>query len=88
MKKLYLTILAMMLIVSQQAFAASAIGLKFNRTGTDASSVAITVVDENGNAIEGATATLLQIRSVAKIIQRITVTIYAVCLSKSSGGIE
>ena len=58
MKKLYLTILAMMLIVSQQAFAASAIGLKFNRTGTDASSVAITVVDENGTAIEGATATV------------------------------
>ncbi|MBR3916824.1 MAG: hypothetical protein IKJ49_06765 [Bacteroidaceae bacterium] len=58
MRQLYLTILAMMLIVSQQAFAASAIGLKFNRTGTDASSVAITVVDENGTAIEGATATV------------------------------
>ena len=58
MKRLYLTILTMMLIVSQQTFAASAIGLKFNRTGTDASSVAITVVDENGTAIEGATATV------------------------------
>ena len=58
MKKLYLTILAMLLILSGQAFAAQSVGLKFNRTGTNAQSVTISVVDENGTAIEGASATM------------------------------
>ena len=58
MKKLYLTILTFCLLVVQSATATSGIGLRFNRTGTDAGSVAITVVNENGTEIEGATATL------------------------------
>lgn len=36
----------------------SGIGLKFYRSGTDASSVSVSVVDENGTAISGAAATL------------------------------
>ena len=58
MKKLYLTILILLIVAIQPIFAVSGIGLKFNRTGTDASSVSITVVDENGTAIEGASATM------------------------------
>lgn len=58
MKKLYFTILAMLLVITGQAFAAQSIGLRFNRTGTDASSVTISVVDENGTAISGASATM------------------------------
>ncbi|MBO5865788.1 MAG: hypothetical protein J6Q73_07055, partial [Bacteroidaceae bacterium] len=57
MKKLHLTILTMLLVVSH-TFAAQSIGLKFNRTGTGASTVAISVVDENGTAIDGAEATM------------------------------
>lgn len=56
MKRIYLTILTLLLMAVQPIMAVSGIGLKFNRTGTDASSVSITVVDENGTAIEGATA--------------------------------
>ena len=48
MKKVYLTILTLLIMAIQPLFAVSGIGLKFNRTGTDASSVTITVVDENG----------------------------------------
>lgn len=58
MKKLYLTILTLLLLVSQQALAAQSVSLRFNRTGTDASSVTISVVDENGAAISGASATM------------------------------
>lgn len=58
MKKVYLTILILLIVAIQPIFAVSGIGLKFNRTGTDASSVSITVVDENGTAIEGASATM------------------------------
>ncbi len=58
MKRFYMTILTLLLLAAQPAMAVSGIGLKFNRTGTDASSVSITVVDENGTAIDGATATV------------------------------
>ena len=58
MKRLYITILTLLVMAMQPALAVSGIGLKFNRTGTDASTVAITVVDENGTAIDGATATM------------------------------
>ena len=58
MKKLYLTILALLILAAQPLMAVSGIGLKFNRTGTDASSVTVTVVDENGTAISGATASV------------------------------
>ena len=58
MKKVYFTILTLLLLAAQPTMAVSGIGLKFNRTGTDASSVTVTVVDENGAAIDGATATV------------------------------
>lgn len=58
MNKLHLTILALLAMVVQPALAVSGIGLKFNRTGTDAQSVTVSVVDENGSAISGATATV------------------------------
>lgn len=58
MKKLYFTLLAILAIGVQSSMAANKIGLTFNRTGTDAASVAISVVDENGNPIDGASATL------------------------------
>ena len=58
MKKIYLTILAMLLVITGQAFAAQSIGLRFNRTGTNASSVTISVVDESGTAVSGAQATM------------------------------
>ena len=58
MKKLYMTILALLVLAVQPALATSGISLKFNRTGTDASSVTVNVTDENGTPIEGATATV------------------------------
>ena len=57
MKKIYLTILAT-LLVAVQAFATQSIGLRFNRTGTTASTVSVSVVDANGAAISGASATM------------------------------
>lgn len=42
-----------------QAMAYSKIGLSFVRTGTDAAGVSVRVVDENGRAIEGVSATLV-----------------------------
>ncbi len=58
MKKLKTIILTLLLVAAQSALAVTGIGLNFNRTGSDAQSVAITVIDENGAAIAGATATL------------------------------
>lgn len=58
MKKLYLTILTLCLLAIQPAMAVTGIGLKFSRSGTDAASVTVSVVDENGTVIEGATATV------------------------------
>ncbi len=58
MKKIYLTILTLLIMATQPIMAVSGIGLKFNRTGTNASSVAITVVDGNGAVIDGAAATV------------------------------
>ena len=58
MKRFYLTILTLLILTTQPTMAVSGIGLRFNRTDTDASSVTITVVDENGATIEGATATV------------------------------
>ncbi len=58
MKRFYLTILTLLIMATQPILAVSGIGLKFNRTGTDASTVTVTVVDENGAAIDGATATV------------------------------
>lgn len=56
MKKLYLLLIA--LAFTTVASATNSIKLGFTRTGTDASSVTITVTDENGTPIEGASATL------------------------------
>ena len=58
MKKLLLTILALSIMALQPIFAVSDISLKFNRTGTDAQSVTVSVVDENGTAVSGASATM------------------------------
>ncbi len=56
MKKLYLLLIAF--AFATIATAAESIRLTFSRGGTNANSVAITIADENGTAIEGATATL------------------------------
>ncbi|MBO7279780.1 MAG: hypothetical protein J6V00_01315 [Bacteroidaceae bacterium] len=48
MKKLYFTLLAILALGFQSSVAAEKIGLTFNRTGTDAASVTINVVDKNG----------------------------------------
>lgn len=58
MKKLYFTFLAILALGFQSSVAAEKIGLTFNRAGTDAASVAISVVDKNGAPIEGASATI------------------------------
>lgn len=50
--------LALLLWVVQPSFAMSGISLKFNRAGTDAQSVTVSITDENGTAIDGATATV------------------------------
>ena len=50
--------MALLLMVAEPILAMSGIGLKFNRTGTGASTVTISVVDEKGADIEGTTATM------------------------------
>lgn len=57
MKRLNLIMLMLLALVAQPIFSQS-ISLKFNRTGTNAQSVAISVVDDAGNTIPGVTATL------------------------------
>lgn len=58
MKKLLLTFITLSFMALQPIFAVSGISLKFDRTGTDAQSVTISVVNEEGAAISGATATI------------------------------
>ena len=58
MKKLLLTLFSLLLLVSQPIFAQQSISLRFNRTGTNASSVTVTATDENGTAVNGITASL------------------------------
>ena len=58
MKKIYLILLAILTLGLQQTKADGGIGLTFNRTGTDAASVTINVVDKNGAPIDGASATI------------------------------
>ena len=58
MKRLLLSLFSLLLLVSQPIFAQQSISLRFNRTGTDASSVTVTAVDEEGTAINGVTASL------------------------------
>ncbi|MBQ8269974.1 MAG: T9SS type A sorting domain-containing protein [Bacteroidaceae bacterium] len=58
MKKIYTTVLTLFFLATMQIFAAEGIKLSFTRTGTDASSVTISVTDENGTAIDGASATM------------------------------
>lgn len=60
MKKI-LTSIVLLFVVLMSAAANDIVSLKFNRTGTDAASVAVSVVDGEGNAIEGATATLTSV---------------------------
>ena len=56
-KKFSLFLLALASIMPSFA-AEEVVRLQFNRTGTNAESVAVSVVDGAGNAISGATATL------------------------------
>ena len=56
MKKLYLLLTA--IAFATIAMATESIRLTFNRGGTNAESVSITIADESGNSIQGATATL------------------------------
>lgn len=46
------------LVMAMPASAYNKVKLTFSRTGTDASSVKVSVSDENGNAISGASASL------------------------------
>lgn len=65
MKKIIIS--TMLLLVGFMSAAANDIvSLKFNRTGTDAASVAVSVVDGEGNAIEGASASLTSVSSALK----------------------
>ena len=57
MKKILLSLV--LLLACLGGWAQNIARLTFTRTGTDASSVAVSVVDENGEAIEGASATLV-----------------------------
>ena len=57
MKKI-LTSAALLLVGLMSAAANDIVSLKFDRTGTDAQSVTVSVVDGEGNAIQGASATL------------------------------
>ena len=57
MKKILLSLVLLLACVG--AWAQNIAKLTFSRTGTDASSVAVSVVDESGVAIEGASATLV-----------------------------
>ncbi|MBR5860038.1 MAG: hypothetical protein IKY71_01685 [Bacteroidaceae bacterium] len=56
MKKLYLTFLVFTLMFLQPVFAVQGIALRFSRSGTDAQSVTVSVVDDSGAALSGATA--------------------------------
>ena len=58
MKKLYLSLLTILLLGTQICHAINGIGLTFNRTGTNAQSVSVVITDENGTAIDGAEATI------------------------------
>lgn len=58
MKRITLTLFTLLLLVLQPIFAQQSISLKFNRTGNDASSVTVNVVDANGNSVNGITALL------------------------------
>lgn len=58
MKRIQLIILFAIVLGLQAIKANESIGLTFNRTGIDASSVTIAIADMSGNVIEGATATL------------------------------
>ena len=58
MKKHFLAIFPIAIMLLYSVSATAGIGLRFNRTGTNAQSVAVSVVDENGAVIDGASATL------------------------------
>lgn len=57
MKKIIISTM-LLLVGLMSATANDIVSLKFNRTGTDAASVTVSVVDGEGNAIQGASATL------------------------------
>lgn len=57
-KTIKLLAIALLSMGSMAVQAYDKIGLSFSRTGTDAGSVAVKIVDQDGKAIEGATATV------------------------------
>ncbi len=59
MRKVYISILTLLFVLTQQIFAISSIGIKFNRTGTNDASVVLAITDENGSAIPGVSATMI-----------------------------
>lgn len=67
-----LFLIVFLLSVVQPISALQGITLKFNRTGTDASSVAITVADENGAAIENAKASFTSSHSLKATSNAVT----------------
>ena len=58
MKKHFLAIFPIAIMLLYSVSATAGIGLRFNRTGTNAQSVTVSVVDEIGAVIDGASATL------------------------------
>lgn len=66
MKKIILPIVMLLTALTGMQAATDAVSLKFNRTGTDAASVTVSVEDGEGNAISGATATLTAVSHALK----------------------
>lgn len=75
MKKLLFTLFSLFILVLQPISAQQSISLKFNRTGSNASDVAVSIVDANGNAIEGVTASLASSHSLKETSNAVTSSI-------------
>ena len=75
MKKLILALFSLLLLAFTPIFAQQSISLKFNRTGSNASDVAVSIVDANGNAIEGVTASLASSHSLKETSNAVTSSI-------------
>lgn len=60
------------MLAMQPIFATESVGITFMRTGTDASSVSATIVDENGTAITGAAAVFATSHSLKATANNVT----------------
>ena len=68
-----LTLLWLLLACVATSFAAEdVVRLQFNRTGTNAESVTVNVLDAQGNAISGATATLTSSHNLKETANAVT----------------